>query len=186
MLYKQELYEVSRWWREMNLTSQLPYARDRIVECYFWAMGASHLPRFSRARVMLTKVIQFLSLTDDTFDAYGTIEELDAYNKAIQRWDIREIDLLPEYMKPLYTATLKLYEGFKEELAKEGRSYAVDYTIDAFKEQVRSYNVEAKWFIEGYLPPFWEYLSNALTTGAYFFLSNGIWFQIHCISLSQN
>ncbi|XP_075497794.1 germacrene A synthase-like [Primulina tabacum] len=172
MLHKQELYEVSRWWREMNLTSQLPYARDRIVECYFWAMGASHLPRFSRARVMLTKVIQFLSLTDDTFDAYGTIEELDTYTKAIQRWDIREIDLLPEYMKPLYTAILKLYAGFKEELAKEGRSYAVDYTIDAFKEQVRSYNVEAKWFIEGYLPPFWEYLSNALTTCAYFFLSN--------------
>lgn len=37
---------------------------------------------------------------------------------------------------------------------------------------MRSYNVEAKWFIEGYLPPFWEYLSNALTTCAYFFLSN--------------
>ncbi|XP_073143851.1 (-)-5-epieremophilene synthase STPS3-like isoform X2 [Henckelia pumila] len=172
MLHKQELLDVSRWWRELNMTSKLPYARDRIVECYFWAMGSSHLPRFSRARVMLTKVIQFLSLTDDTFDAYGTIEELDAYTKTIKRWDIREIDLLPDYMKPLYSAVLKLYDEFKEELATEGRSYVVDYTINAFKEQVRSYNVEAKWFIEGYMPPFWDYLSNALTTCAYFFLSN--------------
>lgn len=173
MLHKQELCELSRWWRELNLLSKLPYARDRLVECYFWATGTYYQPRYSRGRVMLTKIIKMLSLIDDTFDAYGTIEELEAFTMAVQRWDIREVDLLPEYMKPLYTAVLKLYDEFKEELARKGRSYSVDYTINALKEQVRSYNVEAKWFIEGYSPPFSEYLNNGRTTASHHFLSNG-------------
>ncbi|XP_073279190.1 germacrene A synthase-like isoform X2 [Primulina huaijiensis] len=172
MLHKQELCEVSRWWRDLNIMSKLPYARDRLVECYFWATGAYHLPKYSRGRVMLTKIIKLLSLIDDTFDVYGTSEELDAFTIAIQRWDIKEIDLLPEYMKPLYTVILNLYDEFKEEQAKKERSYAVDHTISALKEQVRSYNVEAKWFLKGYLPPFSEYLNIALTTGTYHFLSN--------------
>ena len=36
---------------------------------------------------------------------------------------------------------------------------------------MRSYLVEAKWFIKGYLPPFEEYLSNALITSSYCYLT---------------
>ncbi|XP_073046205.1 germacrene A synthase-like [Primulina eburnea] len=72
------------------------------------------LSRYSRGRVMLAKIIKMLSLIDDTFDSYGTIEELDAFTMAIRRWDFKEADLLPEYMKPFYTAVLKLYGEFKE------------------------------------------------------------------------
>ena len=39
------------------------------------------------------------------------------------------------------------------------------------KELVRGYFVEAKWFIEGYLPPFEEYLNNALITSTYCYLT---------------
>ncbi|PHT29878.1 hypothetical protein CQW23_30507 [Capsicum baccatum] len=39
------------------------------------------------------------------------------------------------------------------------------------KEIVRNYNVEAKWFIEGYMPPVSEYLSNALASTTYYFLT---------------
>lgn len=39
------------------------------------------------------------------------------------------------------------------------------------KELVRSYNVEAKWFIEGHMPPVSEYLSNALVTSTYYLLT---------------
>ncbi|KAG6431264.1 hypothetical protein SASPL_109342 [Salvia splendens] len=54
-----------------------------------------------------------------------------------------------------------------QELGKEGRSYAAHYAIESLKELVRSYHVEAKWFIQGYLPPFEEYLKNALITCTY-------------------
>ncbi|KAL1548356.1 (-)-5-epieremophilene synthase stps2 [Salvia divinorum] len=167
MLHKEELHEVSRWWKELDLVSKLPYARDRVVECFFWAMGVYHEPQFSRARVMLTKTIAMTSIIDDTYDAYGVIEELDIFTEAIERWNIEEMDKLPEYVKPFYKALLELYEQFEEELAEEGRSYAAHYAIESLKELVRSYHVEAKWFIQGYLPPFEEYLKNALITCTY-------------------
>ncbi|KAG6423353.1 hypothetical protein SASPL_113747 [Salvia splendens] len=87
------------------------------------------------------------------------------------RWDDVETARLPEYMRPLYKAVLELYEQFEEELGGEGRSYAVYYAIEALKELVRGYLVEAKWFIKGYLPPFEEYLSNGLVTSTYHYLT---------------
>ncbi|CAA3011504.1 vetispiradiene synthase 2-like [Olea europaea subsp. europaea] len=167
MLHKKELYEVSRWWKDLDLVSKLPYARDRVVECFFWAMGVYHEPQYSIARIMLTKTIAMTSIIDDTYDAYGTVDELEVFTEAIMRWDISEVDRLPEYIKPFYSALLDLYEQFDEELSKEGRSYAVHYAKEALKELVRTYYVEAKWFIEGYMPPFSEYMSNALITCTY-------------------
>ncbi|KAK6161795.1 hypothetical protein DH2020_005176 [Rehmannia glutinosa] len=70
MLHKEELQEISR---------------DRVVECFFWAMGVYHEPHYSRARIMLAKTIAITSIIDDTYDAYGTIEELDIFTEAIQR-----------------------------------------------------------------------------------------------------
>lgn len=39
------------------------------------------------------------------------------------------------------------------------------------KEIVRSYYIEAEWFIEGKIPSFQKYLSNALITGTYYLLA---------------
>lgn len=172
MLLKQDLYEVSRWWKELDFVSKLPYARDRVVESFFWAVGVYYEPQYSIARIMFTKTIAMISIIDDTYDAYGTIEELEVFTEAIQRWDISEIERLPEYIKPIYSALLNLYEEFDEELSKEARSYAIYYAKEALKELVRAYYVEAKWFIEGYLPPFSEYMSNALITSTYCYLTH--------------
>ncbi|PIN00714.1 Germacrene-A synthase [Handroanthus impetiginosus] len=175
MLHKEELHEISRWWKELGLISKLQYARDRVVECFFWAMGVYHQPQYSRARVTLTKTIVMTSIIDDTYDAYGTIEELDIFTEAIERWDISQIDRLPDYIKPFYEALLELYVQFEQELAGEGRSYAVCYAKKAVHFSVilnlnEFLNLtNDQWFIEGYLRPFNEYLNNALITCTYFY-----------------
>ncbi|KAK4367087.1 hypothetical protein RND71_014967 [Anisodus tanguticus] len=171
MLHKQELAEVSRWWKDLDFVTTLPYARDRAVECYFWTVGVYIEPQYSQARVMLAKTIAMISIVDDTFDAYGIVKELDAYTDAIQRWNINEIDQLPDYMKISYKALLDLYEDYEKELSSDGRSHVVHYAKERMKEIVRNYNVEAKWFIEGYMPPVSEYLSNALATSTYYLLT---------------
>ncbi|KAH0777664.1 hypothetical protein KY290_009075 [Solanum tuberosum] len=171
MLHKQELAEVSRWWKELDFVTTLPYARDRVVECYFWTIGVYFEPQYSQARVMLTKTIAMVSIVDDTFDAYGTVKELEKYTDAIQRWDINEIDRLPDYMKISYKALLDLFDDYEKELSSDGRSHVVYHAKERMKEIVRSYNVEAKWFIEGHMPPVSEYLSNALVTSTYYLLT---------------
>ncbi|KAG5625892.1 hypothetical protein H5410_011110 [Solanum commersonii] len=171
MLHKQELSEVSRWWKDLDFVKTLPYARDRAVECYFWTMGVYAEPQYSQARVILAKTIAMISIVDDTFDAYGVVKELEVYTDAIQRWDISQIDRLPEYMKISYEALLDLYNDYETELSNDGRSDVVQYAKERMKEIVRNYFVEAKWFIEGYMPPVSEYLSNALATSTYYLLT---------------
>ncbi|KAM3360291.1 hypothetical protein P3S68_020003 [Capsicum galapagoense] len=172
MLHKQELAEVLKWWKDLDFVTTLPYARDRAVECYFfWTIGVYFEPQYSQARVMLAKTIAMISIVDDTFDAYGIVKELETYTDAIQRWDINEIDRLPDYMKISYKALLDLYEDYEKELSSDGRSHVVYHARERMKEIVRNYNVEAKWFIEGYMPPVSEYLSNALEASTYYLLT---------------
>ncbi|KAG6393439.1 hypothetical protein SASPL_147680 [Salvia splendens] len=90
--------------------------------------------------------------------------------RQVSRWDFGEICRLPEYMRPLYKAILEVYIQFEGELAKEGRSYASYYTIEGLKELARCYYEEAKWFLEGNLPTFEEYLKNGLITSTFGYL----------------
>ncbi|KAL8521891.1 hypothetical protein ACS0TY_012154 [Phlomoides rotata] len=170
MLHRNELCELMRWWKELDLVSKLTYARDRVVECYFWTLGVYFEPHYSRARIMLAKTIAMISVIDDTYDSYGTVDELEIFTHAIERWDIKEIERLPDYMKICYTAILDLYNQYEEELRLQGRSFAVDYAKATMKEIIGSYNIEAKWFIEGYMPPFADYMANGFITSTYYLL----------------
>lgn len=77
-----------RWWKDLDLVSKLPYARDRMVECYFWTLGVYFEPQYSGARIMLAKTIAMISVIDDTYDSYGTIDELQMFTDAVQRYSI--------------------------------------------------------------------------------------------------
>ncbi|KAJ4724609.1 Terpene synthase [Melia azedarach] len=170
ILYQQELRLVTSWWNDLNLISEYPYSRDRVVELYFWCVAEYFESRYSRARVMLTKILMILTVMDDTYDAYGTLDELQCFTQAIERWDIEALNELPDYMKSLYIAILNLYDELDDELSKEGRSYGVACTKDTLKELVRAYLVEAQHFREGVVPPFEERLDNAVITACPFFV----------------
>ncbi|KAI9186868.1 hypothetical protein LWI28_021728 [Acer negundo] len=149
--HQKELSNIAEWWKILDFATKLPYARDRVVECYFWIMGMCSEPQYSFTRITLTKVIAMASVLDDTYDAFGTYEELELLTDAIQRWDISVMDGLPEYMKYLYRALIDVYREAQEEMiSKElGRSYYMPYAIEAMKRLVQAYFVEAKWCEDG-------------------------------------
>jgi (-)-germacrene D synthase len=45
-------------------------------------------PQYSLARKILTKVIAMTSIIDDIYDVYGTLEELEPFTEAIERFII--------------------------------------------------------------------------------------------------
>ena len=75
-----------RWWKELDFATKLPFARDRLVEGYFWILGVYFEPQYLRARRILTKVIAMTSILDDIYDAYGNPEELKLFTEAIERF----------------------------------------------------------------------------------------------------
>ncbi|GKU94692.1 hypothetical protein SLEP1_g8145 [Rubroshorea leprosula] len=166
-LHLKELNGIVKWWKDLDFATKLPYARDRIVECYIWIMGVYFEPKYSLARMFLTKVIAMTSILDDTYDNYGTYEELEVLTKCVERWDIDVINQLPEYMKLVYQALLNVYSEMEAKVAKEGRSYAMDYAKESMKQTIKVYFREAKWREEGYVPPVEEYMQVALISCGY-------------------
>ncbi|XXG83105.1 hypothetical protein AAC387_Pa10g0940 [Persea americana] len=171
LLHQQELREVSMWWKSWDFAAKLPFIRDRIVECYFWILAVYFEPQYSRARKMMTKIISLTSIMDDIYDVHGTLEELEPYTDAIQRWDRSIIDQFPDYMKLHFSALLDTVENFEEELALEGKSYRIPYLKQAFKEVSKGYLIEAQWSNSGHVPTLEEYMTNALMSSGYPMLS---------------
>ncbi|XP_058217037.1 sesquiterpene synthase Cop-like [Rhododendron vialii] len=130
-------------------------------------MGVCFEPQYYFARMSLTKVITLTSIMDNIYDIYGTFDELVLFTDAIERWEIRALDQLPDYMKLYYQALLDVYNMIDDEMAKEGKSCATDYAKTSMKNLARSYINEAKWFHSGYAPSVEEYMSVALVSGGY-------------------
>ncbi|XP_076910971.1 (-)-germacrene D synthase-like, partial [Bidens hawaiensis] len=166
-LHKKELSQLSKWWKAFDVPNNFHFTRDRLVENYFWILGVYFEPQYSRARVFLTKVIAVSTILDDTYDAYGTFEELCIFTEAVQRWSITCMDKLPDYMKLLYKSLLDVYEDMEEIMEKEGKAHHVNYAKVAMKEMIRNFMTEAKWRHEGYIPTVEEHKSVSFMSCGY-------------------
>ncbi|KAL4272040.1 hypothetical protein GQ457_13G002780 [Hibiscus cannabinus] len=171
LLHRKELSEICRWWKDLDFTRKLPFARDRVVEGYFWIMGVYFEPQYSLGRKMLTKVIAMASIVDDTYDSYATYDELIPYTDAIERWDLKCMDQLPDFMKISYKALLDVYKEMEQLMAEQGRQYRVEYARKAMIRLAQAYLLEAKWTHENYKPTFEEFRDNALPTSGYAMLA---------------
>ncbi|CAI9768293.1 unnamed protein product [Fraxinus pennsylvanica] len=170
-MHQKELHVITRWWKALEVGKKWPFARDRIVECYFWILSVYFEPQYSLARKILTKVIAMASILDDIYDVYGTLDELALFTDAIERWNVSAIDQLPTYMKYSYKSLLDVYVETEEELKKNEQSYCVYYAIEEMKKLVRAYFEEAKWTYNGYVPKLDEYMKVALVSSGYMMLS---------------
>ncbi|PKU75705.1 Tricyclene synthase EBOS, chloroplastic [Dendrobium catenatum] len=110
-IHQEEVQIISEWWKGLGFSKHLPFLRDRIVESYFWMLATYSEPCYSHARVILSKVMPLVVATDDIYDVYGTLEELELFTNVIERWDLDKVSMLPEYMQRFF---LVLYNTFKE------------------------------------------------------------------------
>ncbi|KAI5642195.1 hypothetical protein M9H77_00273 [Catharanthus roseus] len=170
-LHQKELNEISKWWKELDCAINYPFARDRLVECYFWILAMHFEPQYELARRFTTKIISITSILDDIYDVYGTIDELLLLTDAIERWDINAVNKLPEYMRLFYKFFLSVYSEMEEELAKSGNSDRVNYAKQEMKKSVRAYLQEALWFNKNYVPKMDEYMKVSLVSCGYLMLA---------------
>uniref|UniRef100_A0A804JXX8 Terpene synthase metal-binding domain-containing protein n=1 Tax=Musa acuminata subsp. malaccensis TaxID=214687 RepID=A0A804JXX8_MUSAM len=142
------------------------FARDRLVECYFWILAIYFEPYYSRARVITTKVIAHISILDDIYDVYSTLEESQRLTEAIQRWDAKVVHQLPEYMKDYYLKLIHTFEEF-EDLLASGEKYRITYLKEAMKDLSEAYFEESKWRDQHYVPTLEEHLHVSLISSGY-------------------
>ncbi|KAK3188179.1 hypothetical protein Dsin_027740 [Dipteronia sinensis] len=84
------------------------------------AVGLVFQPNLSNFRKWLTKVVVFILVIDDIYDNYGSLEELQDFTNAVDRWDSKETDEnLPNCMKLCFQALYDTTNQIAYEIQKE-------------------------------------------------------------------
>ncbi|KAL7157080.1 hypothetical protein ABFS83_02G054000 [Erythranthe nasuta] len=180
--HQQELKHLSSWWEQIGLAKTLSFARDRLIENYIWTIGGLFEPQYGYSRIMATKVNVFITIIDDIFDVYGTLEELEIFNDVIQRWDIEGIDKLPHYMQMCFLALNNLVDELSYHVLKQQRFLVIPHLRKSWADLCMAYMQEAKWYSKGYTPTLEEYINNAwisisapvILSHAFFLVTNPI------------
>ncbi|KAJ1692629.1 hypothetical protein LUZ63_009327 [Rhynchospora breviuscula] len=139
----------------------MPYARDRLVECYLWGLGLYFEPQHSRERIMATKYLAFLALLDDIYDVYSTYEDCKFLTQAINRWDEKATNSLPFYLRDFYLKFISTINGLGDEL-KPSEKYRIQYFIKSIQLSVEGFLQEVEWNTKGQVPSFIESKSASL------------------------
>ncbi|KAL5720757.1 hypothetical protein ACHQM5_013396 [Ranunculus cassubicifolius] len=112
LLHRKEMDELSRWWKQININSKVPFhVRDRVVEAYAMINSFNFEPEFSLGRIHLTKIWCVLTILDDAHDVYGNLTELEPLCDALQRWDDVDLNELPNHMKEIYYEMSNLFKN---------------------------------------------------------------------------
>ncbi|KDP32236.1 hypothetical protein JCGZ_13843 [Jatropha curcas] len=154
---------ISLWWVDLGL-NKITFARDRLVEHYFWVCGMVFEPEFGQYRDMATKILCLITDVDDVYDVYGSLEELELLTEFIERWDITKIDKLPHKIRSIFLAMYNTTNEIGYWTIKEKNFNIIPYLRKEWAKLCRAYLTEAKWYHKGYKPTLEEYLDNAVVS----------------------
>jgi len=158
-LQKRELEYLVRWWKDSG-SPQMTFGRHRHIEYYTLASCIAFEPQHSGFRLGFAKTCHIITILDDMYDTFGTVDELELFTAAMKRWDPSAADCLPEYMKVMYMIVYDTVNEMCQEAEKAQGRDTLDYARQAWEDYLDSYMQEAKWIATGYLPTFEEYYEN--------------------------
>ncbi|XP_057766272.1 LOW QUALITY PROTEIN: gamma-cadinene synthase-like [Salvia miltiorrhiza] len=173
-MYKKELSELSRWWNKFELKSKLPFVRDRVVECYLLGTTYGFEPQYAYVRRDVAKSVLMVTVMDDMYDNYATLEEAQLFTHILDRWDMEEIDVLPEYMQIAYRFIMTIFQEYQHEAAKQDKLFAVPCFKETAKQLGIAYNQELKWVMEREMPCYEEYMKNSVITSGIYVISTAL------------
>lgn len=161
-VYQEDLKIFTRFWNELGLANRLSFARDRLVESFIWALGMNVNPQLRYSRIQLAKQVQLITYIDDIYDVYGTLDEVELFTDAIERWDINSIEKLPDYMKVCFLALYNYVNEMVYKIFKEQNFDVLPYLKRTWLDLAKAYCEEARWYHSGYKPTLEEYLRNGV------------------------
>ncbi|XP_048325501.2 terpene synthase 10 isoform X2 [Ziziphus jujuba] len=160
-IYQEDMKYAFRWWKNSKLVENLSYARDRMMVSFLWTVGVTFEPELGYCRKLSAIVNAMITVIDDTYDVYGTLEELELFTDAVQRWDVNAIDHLPDYMKLCFLALHHSVNEIAFDVFKEQGIYILKFLKNTWIGLCKAYLQEAKWYYSGYKPSLEEYIENA-------------------------
>ncbi|KAI4347945.1 hypothetical protein L6164_008715 [Bauhinia variegata] len=141
-IYQDDLKLASRWWSNIGLGEKFSFARSRLVESFLWNIGVASEPHLRYFRRMSAALYQLITMVDDVYDVYGTIEELELFTNAVERWDTDALENLPDYMKMSFLAVYNYVNEIAFDVLKEKGFNIIPY----LKKGVSEYFIDVMIF----------------------------------------
>ncbi|KAM3251814.1 alpha-farnesene synthase [Capsicum annuum] len=165
--HQNDLKDVIRWWRNLCIVEDLEFTRDRIVESFFFAVGIASEAQHGSMRKWLTKVIQLILIIDDVYDIYGSLADVQQFTRAIEKWDSKEVQMLPMCVQICFRALHDTMEEISVEIQRQnGGPSALPHLKQVWVNFCKALLVEATWYHKGHIPTLEEYLDNGWTSSS--------------------
>ncbi|KAF5207272.1 Myrcene synthase protein, partial [Thalictrum thalictroides] len=177
--HQKDVIEMSTWWEEMDLIKTLPFARNRLVECFIWSVGAAYKPQHNYCRKVITKLVCLTSIIDDVYDVYSTLDEAKLFTDAVERWDADAVEDLPDYMKLCFLALYNTLNEFAYNTLKESGLNIIPFQKQMWAMYCKAYLLEATWFHKGYKQTLEEYFDNAIVSVGFPVILVNVYFAMH-------
>ncbi|KAL5972845.1 hypothetical protein ACLOJK_039651 [Asimina triloba] len=158
--HQADVKKMTRWWKDLGLAEKLGFHRDRLMECFCWGVGLAFEPQLGYCRQVLTQVTQLITIIDDVYDVYGSLDELEVFTEAVEKWDAKALDKLPYYMQMLFLALYNTTNEVAYNILKEQGVDVMPYLAKVWADLCKSMLVEATWYSQKYRPTLAEYMDN--------------------------
>ncbi|MBA0672339.1 hypothetical protein Goklo_025259, partial [Gossypium klotzschianum] len=150
-MHQEDLRYASTWWKELGLGERFNFARERLMENFLLSVGMIITPQDGKSRTIQTKINALITVIDDVYDVYGTLDELELFT------DVS----LPNYMKIYYHALYNSINEMAFDSLKEQGIDVIPFLKKLWTNLCKSYLLEAIWYYIGYTPTLQEYIDNA-------------------------
>uniref|UniRef100_A0A7N0VDF5 Terpene synthase metal-binding domain-containing protein n=1 Tax=Kalanchoe fedtschenkoi TaxID=63787 RepID=A0A7N0VDF5_KALFE len=110
--------------------------------------------------------VVYISVLDDTYDAYGTADELELITESINRFDTSLFEQMPPYAREICQMVFGVYSVMEEDLLKDGNAARLPCVKEAMKLIVRSYHNEYLWLKKNLIPTIDEYTQQSFSSSA--------------------
>nr|GMC72873.1 isoprene synthase, chloroplastic-like [Ipomoea batatas] len=160
-VYQTDLQHLTKWWKDTALADKLSFARNRLMESFFWAIGMCYNPQHSKCREAVTKTFNLVTVLDDVYDVYGSLDELEIFTVAVERWGVDVIEDLPDYMKLCYFSLFNTINDLAYDTLKDKGETVIPIMKKMWADLLKAFLQEAQWMYNKYTPTFDEYLNNA-------------------------
>ncbi|KAM7263753.1 hypothetical protein ACFE04_001436 [Oxalis oulophora] len=114
--HQDDLKDISRWWKKLGLIENMDFTRDRLVESFMCSLGLASGSHSKSFRKWIAKVVLFILVIDDVYDLYGSLQELQCFTNAVERWDVKEIEQLPKCMQLCFYALYNTTNSMAREI----------------------------------------------------------------------
>ncbi|KAH9330503.1 hypothetical protein KI387_002611, partial [Taxus chinensis] len=165
-VHQNEMKALSRWWIDSGIP-KLIKLRERSIEYFLWGISGADELEYFNSRITVAKLSNVITILDDLFDDYATIDQLELITDAIlQDWNVSLIENIPHNFKEIVLFLFKTVHELANAAAKRQGRDMMSHITKAWADYITTNLQQAQWRVNRVVPNFKDYIKNASISAA--------------------